>query len=247
MQKYFIPKEKLEKRIIDTDDVYHITKVMRMKINDEILVSDSEKTYCCKILSLSEDLVTFEILYEEIGNKELPVFVSIFQGYPKGDKMEEIIKHGVELGAYEFYPTIMKRSLFKLEEKKKESKLLRFNKIAKEAAEQSFRSYIPKVVDIINLKEIDFSKYDKKILCFEEAYKNGDLYNFKTIVSNLCKDDKVAIIIGPEGGIDKTEVDYLVNQGFIISSLGPRILRTETAVFYCLSSISYQMELKKSE
>ena len=247
MQKYFIPKEKLKLGIIDTSDAFHITSVMRSRIGDEILVSDCENTYRCKITSLKNDLVTFEILYQEIGNKELPVFVSIFQGYPKGDKMEEIIKHGVELGAYEFYPTIMKRSVFKLEEKKKESKLVRFNKISKEAAEQSFREYIPKVCDIPYLKNIDFSKYDKKILCFEEAYKNGDLYNFKTIISSLKKDDKIAIVIGPEGGIDKTEYDYLLTLGFIPASLGPRILRTETAVFYCLSSISYEMELKKSE
>ena len=247
MQKYFIPKEKLKLGIIDTSDAFHITSVMRCRVDDEILVSDCENTYRCKITSLKNDLVTFEILYQEIGNKELPVFVSIFQGYPKGDKMEEIIKHGVELGAYEFYPTIMKRSVFKLEEKKKDSKLLRFNKISKEAAEQSFREYIPEVKDIPYLKNIDFSKYDKKILCFEEVAKDGEFHNFKNIISNLKPNDKVAIVIGPEGGIDQTEVDYLVSQGFIPSALGPRILRTETAVFYCLSSISYEMELKKGE
>lgn len=244
MQKYFISTKDLENKVITGDDVFHIRSVVRSRIGDEILVSDENKTYLVKITSITNNEVAYEIIKEEIGNTELPVFVSIFQGYPKGDKLEDVIKHGTELGAYEFYPVIMKRSVFKLEPKKKEAKLLRFNKIAKEAAEQSFRLKIPKVVDILSLKQIDFSKYDKKILCYEETAKNNDLSNYKSIISTLKPNDKVAIVIGPEGGIDDSEVNYLLEQGFIPCALGPRILRTETAIFYALSTISYEMELK---
>jgi 16S rRNA (uracil1498-N3)-methyltransferase len=189
-------------------------------------------------------MVSFEILKEETGSKEMPVFVTIFQGYQKGDKMEDIIKHGTELGAYQFYPTMMKRSIVKIDEKKKVSKLERFNKIAKEAAEQSYRDILPKVVDIIDLKKIDFSSYDYKILCFEESAKQNENSNFKNIIKKLKMNDKVAVVIGPEGGIDESEVKYLESKGFIPCALGPRILRTETAIFYVLSSISYEMELK---
>ena len=245
MQKYFISHENLEALVIDGDDAFHITKVMRSRIGDEILVSDQNKTYLASIKSLDSNKVTFEIIEEKTGNMELPVFVSIFQGYPKGDKLDDIIKHGTELGVYEFYPTLMKRSVFKLEEKKKESKLIRFNKIAKEASEQSYRTYIPKVVDIIELKKIDFSKFDYKIYCYEESAKECENSNFKNIISSLKPNDKIAIIIGPEGGIDSTEVEYLNKLGFIPCALGPRILRTETAVFYCMSAISYEMELIK--
>ncbi len=245
MQKYFISHENLEALVIDGDDAFHITKVMRSRIGDEILVSDQNKTYLASIKSLDSNKVTFEIIEEKTGNMELPVFVSIFQGYPKGDKLDDIIKHSTELGVYEIIPTIMKRSIFKLDTKKLESKLIRFNKIAKEAAEQSFRDYVPNIPSIKYLKEIDFSNFDKKILCYEESAKNNELVNFKNIISSLNKNDKVAILIGPEGGIDDSELTYLKDKGFVECALGPRILRTETASFYCLSSISYELELKK--
>ncbi len=244
MQKYFIPKESLEKRIIDNSDAFHIIKVMRNRIGDQILVSDNDKTYLAEIASLENNKVSFEIVKEETGNNEMPVFVTIFQGYPKGDKFEDIIKHSTELGAYEFYGVMMKRSIVKIDEKKKVSKLERFNKIAKEAAEQSYRDILPKVVDIIELKKIDFSSYDYKILCFEESAKQNENSNFKNIIKKLKMNDKVAVVIGPEGGIDESEVKYLESKGFISCALGPRILRTETAAFYVLSSISYEMELK---
>lgn len=244
MQKYFISEEKLNNGIIDTDDAFHITTVMRFKIGDEILVSDEKRTCLAKIKTLSNSAVTFEIEKELDNKNELPVKVTIFQGYPKGDKLEEIIKHSTELGAYAFVPTMMKRSLFKLDPKKKNTKLERFQKIAKEASEQSFRLIIPKVIDILSLKEIDFKEYDKLILCYEESSKTGDLVNFKGIIKSLKENDKVAVVIGPEGGIDEAELDYLLKLGFIPCGLGPRILRTETAASYVLSSISYEMELK---
>ena len=245
MQKYFITKENLSNRVILGDDAYQIQTVLRYKGGEKIMVSDSNKTYYAKINTVTKDEVTFEILEEKAGNTELPVFVSIFQGYPKGDKMEEIIKHGTELGAKEIVPTFMKRSIVKLEEKKINSKLERFRKIAKEASEQSYRDNIPQIPSIPYLKTIDFSSFDVKIVCYEESAKNGELKAFKSIISNLSENMRVACVIGPEGGIDDVELEYLKDKGFIPCALGPRILRTETAVFYILSAISYEMELKK--
>lgn len=243
MQKYFISNDDFVNNKITGDDVFHIKNVMRGRVGDEILVSNQNTTALAKITKLDKE-VCFEIIKEEIGNHELPVFVSIFQGYPKGDKIEDIIKHGTELGAYEFIPTIMKRSVFKLDEKKKESKLIRFNRIAKEAAEQSYRDIVPKVVDIKTLKQISFDDFDAKIICYEESAKNGELTEFKKQISNLKPGAKIAIVVGPEGGIDDTEIKYLEDKGFVCASLGKRILRTETVVFYCLSAIGYEMELK---
>jgi 16S rRNA (uracil1498-N3)-methyltransferase len=217
---------------------------MRYKAGDKILIGNNKKVFLAKINEITKSYVTYEIIEEKIGNTELPVFISIYQGYPKGDKLDDIIKHSTELGVSEIIPTLMKRSVFKLEEKKKDSKLTRFRKIAKEAAEQSERLIIPKIPDIISLKQIDFSKYDYKILCYEENARNNELKAFKNIIKQLKENDKVAIVIGPEGGIDETELNYLLSQGFIPASLGPRILRTETAPLYALSAISYELELK---
>lgn len=244
MQKYFISDNELEINKIVGDDAFHIRSVMRNRIGDTFYVSNQENTYLAKITQILDKEVAFEIIEKVIGNHELPVFISIFQGYPKGDKIEDIIKHGTELGAKEFYPTLMKRSVFKLDPKKKDSKLLRFNKIAKEAAEQANRDIVPKVLDIRNLKEISFDEFDVKIVCYEEAAKNGELVEFKKAIKSLKENDRIAIVVGPEGGIDETEIAYLKSKGFIIASLGKRILRTETVVFYCLSAIGYEMELK---
>lgn len=244
MQKYFISDDDFKNNKITSDDVFHISNVMRYKAGDKILIGNNKKVFLAKINEITKSYVTYEIIEEEIGNTELPVFISIYQGYPKGDKLDDIIKHSTELGVSEIIPTLMKRSVFKLEEKKKDSKLTRFRKIAKEAAEQSERLIIPKIPDIISLKQIDFSKYDYKILCYEENARNNELKAFKNIIKQLKENDKVAIVIGPEGGIDETELNYLLSQGFIPASLGPRILRTETAPLYALSAISYELELK---
>lgn len=243
MQKYFISDANFDDRLITGDDAFHIKNVMRNKIGDKILVSCQSQTYLAQIFKIAEGKITFEIIEKVIGNHELPVFISIYQGYPKGDKLEDIIKHGTELGASEFIPIIMKRSLFKLDPKKKESKLVRFNKIAKEAAEQSYRDIVPVVKDIIELNKVDFSSYNYKILCYEEASKNNELVNFKNTITKLKPKDRVAIVIGPEGGVDPLEAEYLQKNGFILCSLGSRILRTETVVFYCLSAIGYELEL----
>lgn len=244
MQKYFIDRLDLEENIITGDDVFHIRNVMRFKVGDKIIVSDSKNEYLASIKSIDKDLVRFERL-EAIENKaQLPFSIDIFQGYPKGDKLDDICKHTTELGVNKVYAVNMKRSVVKVDPKKIEAKCIRYEKIMKEASEQSHRSNLAHFGGIIDLKKIDFSSYSYLILAFEESAKQGEGSNFKNIVKKLKKDDKVAILIGPEGGIDQSEVDYLVNLGFVSCGLGPRILRTETASYYALSAISYESELK---
>ena len=244
MQKYFISTEELNNLRITSSDVFHIKNVTRSKLGDTFIVSDNLKECLVKITAINKNDVAFEIVEYLENNNELPVNVTIFQGYPKGDKMEDIIKHGTELGASSFVATFMKRSIVKLDESKINVKTARFSKIAKEAAEQSFRKMVPSV-SIKKLKEIDFSSYKCKLLCYEEDAKNNELKNFKTALGNLSSNDSVAVLIGPEGGIDEAELAYLKDLGFISVALGPRILRTETASMYVLSSISYELELKK--
>lgn len=244
MQKYFISDDDFKNNKITSQDAFHISNVMRSKVGDVALIGVNGKTYKVCFKEISKNEVSYEILEEQTGNNELPVFISIFQGYPKSDKLEDVIKYGTEYGVSEFVPTIMKRSVFKLDPKKKDAKLKRFQTIAKEASEQSFRNNMAIVSDIKYLKEIDFSSYNVKILCYEEDAKNNETSNFKNVVKNLFKGDRIAVVIGPEGGVDTSEVEYLKNKGFQTCALGPRILRTEVALYYVLSSISYEMELK---
>ncbi len=244
MQKFFITLDEFESKILSKDTSFQLINVLRSKVNDQFLVGVIDKTYLVQISKIENKNVAFEVIEEKTGNSELPFFVSLFQGYPKGDKLENIIKYGTQLGVHEFHPTLMKRSVFKLDSNKKDNKLERFNKIAKEAAEQSFRDVCPTVVDIKQLNKIDFSGYDIKILCYEESAKNDETSAFKRIVKSIKTNDKIAVIVGPEGGITPEEVEYLTNQGFVSVGLGPRILRTETVVFYVLSTLSYEWELR---
>lgn len=244
MQKYFISNDEFINNIITSDDVHHIKDVMRFKIGDKIIISNNNEEYLVEISSIEKNSVMFNKLMAIQNNNELPFSIDIYQGYPKGDKIEDIIKHSTELGMSNFYGVITKRSLFKLDAKKKESKLERFQKIAKEAAEQSNRKRLPSIKDIIELKKIDFSSYNHLILCYEEVAKNGESSNLKRIIKSFKPEDKIAVLIGPEGGIDKSEEEYLNNLGFVSCALGPRILRTETAALYVLSACGYEWELK---
>ncbi len=244
MQKFFITKEEFEANSFSKEISFQIKNVLRGRINDECLIGYNDKNYLIRITQINNKDVSFEIIKELEIDNELPIYVSLFQGYPKSDKLESIIKYGTQLGIKEINPVMMMRSIVKIDEGKKKSKLERFNKIATEAAEQSFRNTVPIINDIEKLKNIDFTSYDVKILCYEESAKNNEFKAFKKAIKNLKINDKVAVVVGPEGGITTEEVSYLESLGFICVGLGPRILRTETVIYYILSAISYEWELK---
>lgn len=244
MQKYFISNDEFINNKITSDDVFHIRNVMRAKIGTNIIVSNEVQEFICEITEIEKNHISFNKITAINNKNELPFLIDIYQGYPKGDKLDDIIKHSVELGVNNLYGVITKRSLFKLDEQRKDSKIARYNKIAKEAAEQSNRKILPKFMGINKLEKIDFLKYDIKIVCYEESAKDGESSNFKNAINRLKPGMNLCVLIGPEGGFDTSEIDYLVSNDFIICGLGPRILRTETASMYVLSSISYEWELK---
>lgn len=244
MQKYFISLEELESNCLSKEIAYQIKNVLRGKVHDQFLIGVNHSTYLAEITEIGNKDIKFGVVEEVTGNFELPVFVSLFQGYPKADKLESIIKYGTQLGISEIHPTLMTRSIFKLDSNKKDSKLERFNKIAKEAAEQSFRNIVPTVKDIQKLKDMDFSSYTIKLVCYEESAKEREMSTFKKAIQSATPKDRIAVVVGPEGGITPEEVSYLASKGFIKVGLGPRILRTETVIYYILSAMSYEWELK---
>ncbi len=244
MQKYFISLEEFQSGYLKGDTAFQIKNVLRGKIKDTFLLGIEPKTYLAEIEAFENKEIKFRVVKEVTGNFELPVFVSLFQGYPKSDKLESIIKYGTQLGISEIHPILMKRSIVKIDPGKKNTKVERFNKIAKEAAEQSFRNRIPRVWDIRALNEIDFSSFTIKILCYEESAKKGEQAAFKKAIQGATPKDRIAVVVGPEGGITTEERDSLVRMGFIEVGLGPRILRTETVIYYILSAMSYEWELK---
>lgn len=244
MQKYFVSNDEFLNNVINSDDVFHIKNVMRGKAGDLIVVSNEDEEYLCKLLEIAKDYVKYEKVEKLINNNELPVYVSLYQGLPKGDKLDDIIKMGTQFGISRVIPTIMKRSIVKVDPSKVKNKTIRLNKIAKEAAEQSNRLKVPEVLEAIKLDKIDFSEYDYKIVCYEESAKNGEISLLKDTIKSLNCGSKVCVVVGPEGGIDESEIEYLKKLGFVMVGLGPRILRTEMAILYVLGAISYEMELK---
>ncbi|WP_273129820.1 16S rRNA (uracil(1498)-N(3))-methyltransferase [Metabacillus sp. HB246100] len=251
MQRYFIKETKNEIEwtiTIHGDDVHHISRVLRMQPGQHVTCCTSDGFEAlCVIDEVTNDQVSCSVVEWMSVNRELPVSISIASGLPKGDKLEWIIQKGTELGASSFIPFNAARSIVKLESKKVGKKVERWNKIAKEASEQSYRNLVPEVTEPFSFQTLlKHSKdYDIKIVAFEESAKQGEKLNLVKAFEQSKENDKILAVFGPEGGLTEKEVQQLEEHNFYICSLGPRILRTETAPLYLLSAVSYYFELSR--
>ncbi|MBQ3583587.1 MAG: 16S rRNA (uracil(1498)-N(3))-methyltransferase [Lachnospiraceae bacterium] len=247
MHHFFVTPEWVDeeqKRIrISGSDVNHIRNVLRMKIGEEMLISDGAgKDYVCRLAQYHEnEEVEAEILDEVFEGTELKSKIYLFQGLPKSDKMELIIQKAVELGAYEVIPVATKRAIVKLDKKKEESKRKRWNEISKSAAKQSRRSIVPEVKPVMSLKEaINYAKTLDINLIPYENYK--DMSETKQVIDKIENGMSIGIFIGPEGGFEEEEVDFAVENKVERISLGKRILRTETAGLMLISVLMFRLE-----
>ena len=249
MPKFFVTTNQIEgKKIsIQNEDVNHIKNVLRAKIDDTIEICDSitSKNYICKIEQIEDKQIYCHIVEEIASNVEPHIQVSIFQGLPKADKMELVIQKSVELGAYDITPVEMKRCVVKLNEKDKIKKIQRWQKISEGAAKQSGRDKIPTIHSIINVHTLceNIKKYDLVLVAYENEKINTLKQELKNIKSDKNKQMKIAIVIGPEGGIDKEEIAKLEEYHARVITLGNRILRTETVALNILSVIMYELEM----
>ena len=224
--------------VITGQDVNHIRNVLRMKPGEEILISSREGgDYFCRVEELEPEHVSAKIL-EEWENKELPARIHLFQGLPKGDKMELIIQKAVELGAYRVVPVSMKRSVVKLDAKKADAKRKRWNAVSESAAKQSKRSLIPEVAPLMTYKEA--AGYDMVFLPYESA---DGIRKTRELLASVKPGTDIAVFIGPEGGFEDEEVELARENGAEIVTLGKRILRTETAGLCMLSALMLQLEV----
>ncbi|MGF3103770.1 16S rRNA (uracil(1498)-N(3))-methyltransferase [Rossellomorea sp. DUT-2] len=248
MQRYFINDTYRENDpiTITGDDYHHIVRVMRMKEDDEVYaVFKDQASAIARIETISSDSVELSIVKWETTTKELPIKVTIASGLPKGDKLELIFQKGTELGATQFIPFNADRSIVKWDDKKAKKKVERWEKIVKEAAEQSHRLLVPDVSAPISLKQLIQAQFDYKLIAYEEEARAGEKGNLSKVLSTIEHGQSVLVVFGPEGGLTEKEVEMCKNEGFIPCGLGPRILRTETAPLYVLSAISYQLELMR--
>lgn len=245
MQRYFVDEVDDSSPIrISGEDAKHITKVMRMQVGDELIVVHSNVADICKITLFDELDVLVEKTGEQIPSPELPIHVTIACGLPKGDKLDLIVQKSTELGVFQITPFEAARSIVKWDHKKGEKKQQRLQKIAKEAAEQSHRTVIPTVETPVTFKQLlaSTSSYDAIFIADEEDAKLEERTTLKEKIKGLTGLKNVLVVFGPEGGIDRKESSALLEAGAKTISLGPRILRTETAPLYFLAAISYEFE-----
>ena len=247
MYKFFVNENQIEENKIKIveEDVNHIRNVLRLEKEEKICVCNKEKaiSFLCNIIEINTDFIICEILEEITDTTETNCYIHIFQGLPKSDKFEFIIEKCTEIGVKEITPVSMKRSIVKLDEKDKSKKLIRWQKIAEVAAKQSKRDNILKVNNVINFQNI-FEKvkdYDILLVAYEEERENTLKSIFNKFKSEK-KDFKIAVIIGPEGGIDESEIKLCTDNDFVKVTLGKRILRTETAPLVMASNIIYELE-----
>ena len=243
MYHFFVSEEQIngENAYIEGSDVNHIANVLRMKPGEELLISvKGDWDYLCKIVDIETDRVNLKVL-ESMEQRELPVNITLLQGIPKSDKLEMIIQKAVELGVSEIIPVKTKRVVVKIDEKKVDTKVNRWNAIAESAAKQSKRSIIPKVYEpmsIDNALEI-VEDFGVKLIPYENA---DGIDKTRRILDNMDKTKNIAVFIGPEGGFEESEVERIKNSGFEVITLGKRILRTETAGLALLSNIMIRLE-----
>lgn len=244
MHRFFVePHQVAENTIrIEGTDVNHIKNVLRMKVGDVLQISDGHnQQYLCSILSMESTEVVVSIEETLATSTELPSKLYLFQGLPKGDKMEFIIQKAVELGVYEIIPVATKRAVVKLDEKKAAKKVERWNSIAESGAKQSGRNVIPAVMDVMSYNEA--LAYAKKLDVVLIPYELAEgMEETRQIIADIRQGQSVGIFIGPEGGFEVEEVERAKMQGILPVTLGKRILRTETAGLTMLSILMYHLE-----
>lgn len=238
MHRFFVDY-KVENEVIihDKDDVNHIKKALRVQIGEKLEVCDiSGDEYIVEVLEMT-DQVRCEIISVSDVLRESPIEVHLFQGLAKGSKMDTIVQKSVELGVNKIYPLQTKRSIVKLDAKSAKKKVERWQKISDEAAKQSKRSQLPSVESLVTLNDLHvmLESYDLILV----AYELEQSRKLKECLIDTSK--KIAVIIGPEGGFEEEEVHELIEKGAVSISLGPRILRTETAGVMLVSILQYQL------
>ena len=244
MYHFFVTPEQVkgEHIYIEGSDVNHIKNVLRMKVGQELEISDGDnKKYLCEIASITSEEVCVMIQEERSVDTELLSKIYLFQGLPKSDKMELIVQKAVELGAYEIIPVATKRAVVKLDEKKASKKVERWNSIAESGAKQSGRNLIPKVTDVMSWKEaMEYAKaLDIVLIPYELA---EGMQETRDIIAQIQPGQSIGIFIGPEGGFETEEVESAMEYGARPITLGKRILRTETAGLTTLSILMYHLE-----
>lgn len=217
-----------DRYLINGGDYNHIKNVLRMKTGDAFLVSENRKSHLCEIEKIENETVIAKIIEENYNDTSLGINIYLFQGLPKADKMELIIQKCVELGVHTIIPIEMENCVVKLDQKKKTSKVARWQTISESAAKQSKRNIIPNIHEVLSYKEALKMAEELDLVIVPYENERG-MSATKETLKKFKKGMNVGIIIGSEGGFSNKEIELTKSINADIVSLGKRILRTETA------------------
>lgn len=242
MPKFFVPHENIgdDRAYIRGADANHVARVLRGRKGEEIIICDGAGVdYTCVIEDITPDEVSLSIKEKIPCVAEPSVKITLFMALPKGDKMDYVIQKAVELGVYEIVPFSAARCVVKLDGKSGAKKTERWQKIAEAAAKQSGRGIVPAVHEPISFKEMvsRAEEFQLPLFCYECEEENSLK---KTLSAGEFKN--ACVVVGPEGGFDRVEVEQAIAQGFKSVSLGKRILRCETAPGCAICAILYHTD-----
>ncbi|SFE28778.1 RsmE family RNA methyltransferase [Alteribacillus iranensis] len=247
MQRYFLDPEQFTSAevYLEGEEAKHISKVMRMEEGDQIICLDNKgRQALCVITEVAQGLVKANIKKELDHHPELPIKVTIAQALIKGDKLDYVIQKGTEFGASSFTLYAAERSVVKWDRGKSRKKLDRLKKIAKEAAEQSERLFIPEINYCTSLEQL-IADHDSGpvIALHEDTARSGKHKGLRELFNSHLR--SLFVLVGPEGGFSEKEANWMHDYQVNMVSLGPRILRSESAALYLLAALSYQYELSR--
>lgn len=238
MRRFFCDNLSGTTATISGDDAHHIARVLRMKPGESLSLCDGAGgEYDAVITSISSEAVVCALGERRISTVESPVNITLFQCLPKTGKMETIVQKCTELGVFAVVPVVSARCVV-IPNKDFEKKRERYNRVALEAAKQSRRAVVPQVQPLVSLKQIDPGSFDR----FLVAYEDEGARSLKVALREAGSLSSIALLIGPEGGLEPDEINRLAASGAISVSLGKRILRTETAGMAMLAQILYEVE-----
>ena len=248
MYQFFVEDEQVGRDFITItgQDVNHIKNVLRMKPGEVVRVSSQGgHDYYCSILELTDDFVQLDILDSEAAGTELPCRIYLFQALPKGDRMEYVIQKAVELGVYEIIPVAMKYCVVRLDEKKAQAKVRRWQAIAQSAAKQSKRSRVPVIRPVMDFASA--ALYAMECDCRLVPYENEcGMQAAAKALGSIRRGESISVMIGPEGGFAPEEIEALRDKMQVIS-LGRRILRTDTAAAVMLAALMLRIEMMEDQ
>lgn len=243
MDRFFTPKNNINLEqntcIIEGEDVKHISRVLRSRENDKLEVCDMDNNeYICEIREINKDNILLDIIEKVNIKRESNLKVKLYQGMPKGTKMELILQKLTEIGVDEIVLVQTKRSVTKIDNKKEDKKIERWERIIYEAAKQSKRAKIPKLTGVLTFKEAlaDMQNNDLNIC----PYENERTISIKEAIKDSSA-NTIGIFVGPEGGFEEEEIEKIQEIDGKVVSLGPRILRTETASVVASSIVLYEL------